>query len=166
MLRRVFILALIILAPLFARPVAAADWRDVCGIFAGVSGAWLDGPGAAFPADVEAFGAAAASLQPHISVIASTSYGFTHSYFRGDGGVRFTATDVDNPDFNVYLGVRYRWGSTADMRPNEWAPDAGLGWKPAPETWPNFQLAADAGYGLQSNRMLTYVRAMYSFPLK
>ena len=91
----------------------------------------------------------------------SVAYGFSNSYVRGDGGFRLTATDVDNPDFNVYLGMRYRTGSKDAVRPAEWAPDAGFGWKPNPKQWPNIVLGADAGYGLQSNRVLTYVAVRY-----
>ena len=130
-------------------------------IAVGANGVWFDGPGSAFPADFEASVNTSASLSPHISAVGSAAYGFSNSYVRGDAGFRVTATDVESPDFNVYLGIRYRAGSKDAVRPNEWAPDAGFGWKPNPKAWPNLVLGADAGYGLQSNRVLTYVAVRY-----
>jgi hypothetical protein len=130
----------------------------------GANVVWLDGPGSAFPADFEAGVQSSASLSPHISAVASASYGFSNSYLRWDGGFRVTATDVADPDFNVYLGARYRGGSTAEVRPNEWAPDAGFGWKPN-KAWPNIVVGGDAGYGLQSNRVVAILAVRYLIPL-
>lgn len=144
----------------------AATVGDVLRASAGVNAVWLDGPGTQFPADVEAAGQASASLSPHLSLVSSLGYGFSHSYFRWDGGARVTATDVNNPNFNVYLGIRYRGGSIAAVQPNEWAPDAGVAWKPNPTAWPNFVVGADAGYGLQSNRVLTYLALRYLLPIR
>ena len=130
-------------------------------IAVGGNAVWLYGPDAEWPADVEASANLSASLSPHISVVGSAAYGFSHSYFRGDGGLRVTATDVENPNFNVYLGLRYRGGTIDAVQPNEWAPDAGFGWKPNPKEWPNIVVGADAGYGLDSQRVLTYVAVRY-----
>ena len=161
------VLALIILGCiLLATPSRAADLSQTVHIAAGVNGAWLDGPGAAFPADFEAGGTAWASLSPHISAFADTYYGFSHSYVRWDGGAKVTASDVDNPNFSIYLSAKYRGGSTADLQPNEWAAGAGLGWKPNPAAWPRVIVGVDAAYGLQSNRVLAYLALRYTIPLK
>lgn len=143
--------------------VALASAEPAIKVAAGVNGAWLDGPNAAWPADVEAGATGSASLSPHISLVGSGFYGFSHSYFRYDAGARVTATDVDNPDFNAFLGIKYRGGSTIDVRPNEWAPDAGFGWRPFPQISPNVVVGVDAGYGLQSNRVLATVAVRYLF---
>ena len=165
MLRKALLSALVLVCLPFATG-RAASLNEVVHAFGAVNGAWLDGPGAAFPADLEAGGTASASLSPHITAVASTMYGFSNSYVRWDGGFRVTATDAENPNFNVYLGIRYRGGSKADVRPNEWAPDAGFGWRPNPQKWPNIIVGADAGYGLESSRVLSYIALRYLIPLK
>ena len=157
--------AALALALLATQAHAASTFGDVVRLSAGANGVWLYGTGSAFPADFEASGNASASLSPHLSGVGSVAYGFSHSYVRYDAGFRVTATDVENPNFNVYLGVRYRGGSKDAVRPSEWAPDAGFGWKPNPVTWPNIVVGADAGYGLESERVITYLAVRYLFPL-
>jgi hypothetical protein len=154
---------LALLSALLALPAQAARFSDVARFAVGVNGAWLDGPGSAFPADFEASGNAALSLSPHISAVGGLAYGFSRSYFRYNAGARVTATDVDNQNFNVFLGARYRGGSTADVRPNEWEVDAGFGWRPAPDIWPRIVVGVDSGLGLQSNRSLTVAAIRYTF---
>jgi len=127
---------------------------------AGANGAWLQGPDAAFPQALEAGATASSSLSPHISLVGSGFYGFKENYERYSAGARVTATDVADPNFNVYLGVQYRGGSKDSVRPNEWAPDAGFGWKPN-KNWPRVIVGADAGYGLQSNKVLAIVALRY-----
>lgn len=167
-MKRIPLLMLFSLAALatIPRPTVAQTLAESVHVYGGANGAWLNGPGAAFPADFEAGGSVSASLSPHISLVGSSFYGFSHSYTRWDGGARVTATDVDNPNFNVYLGIRYRGGTTSAMLPEEWAPDAGVGWKPSPARWPNLILGADAGYGLQSSRTVAYLAVRYLIPLK
>jgi len=151
------LVAAIVLAA--ALPARAAE---VFKANAAVNSVWLDGPGTEFPADVEAGATASASLSPHISLVGLGVYGFSNSYLRWNGGVRVAATDVENPNFNVFLGLGYRGGSTSAVQPNEWAPDAGVGWKPSPKSWPRLTLGADAGYGLESKRVLAYLALRYS----
>ena len=161
------ILAVLALGVLLAPNVSrATDFADAVRIAAGVNGAWLDGPGAAFPADVEAGGTAAASLSPHLSTFADVYYGFSHSYVRWDGGVKATLTDVDNPNLSAYLSLKYRGGSISALQPSEWAAGTGIGWKPNPAAWPRLVLGADAAYGLQSNRVVAYLAVRYLIPLK
>lgn len=146
-------------------PSHASSLGDSFGLAAGANATWLDGPGAGFPVDLEATGNGKLSISPHLSAVASLNYGFAHSYIRWDGGFRATATDVNNPNFNMYLGIRYRGGSIVEVQPNEWAPDAGIGWKPWPEMVPNLIFVADASYGLTSSRSLAYAGLRYVLPL-
>lgn len=149
----------LLLLLLVAAPVGAATKPFRAAV--GANGVWLDGPGAAIPQDVEAAANASVSLSPHLSVVGNGAYGFSHSYVRGDIGARVTATDVDNPNFNAFLGMEYRTGSKDAVRPAEWAPNAGFGWKPAPASHPRVVVGAKAGYGLQSQRVLAYVGLRY-----
>jgi hypothetical protein len=129
----------------------------------GANGVWLNGPATEFTKDFEAGPIVSASLSPHISAVAHAFYGLSGNYIRYDGGARVTATDVENPNFNLYLGILYRNGSTAAVRPGEWAPDAGVGWKPNPKAWPNIILGADAAYGLESQRIVSYAAVRWQF---
>lgn len=156
--------AIVAVCTLLAMP--ARSQGLVSHVYAGANGAWLDGPGSAFPADFEAGGSASASLSPHLSAVGETYYGFSHSYVRWSGGVRATVSDVDNPDFNTFLGISYRGGSTSAVQPGEWAPDAGFGWRVAPSTWPNLLAVGRAGYGLTSNRVLLTLGLRWEVPLR
>ena len=146
-------------------PLAHAD-APVFKVYAGANGAWLQGPDTAFPTDFEGGGAASASLSPHLSAVGQVFYGFSHSYIRYAGGLRVTTTDVNNPNFNTFLGVRYVGGSTAAFRPSEWAPDAGFGWRPSPANWPRLTVTGDAGYGVTSARALFTIGLRYEIPLQ
>lgn len=148
--------------------LAAAACADgiVDKLYVGAGGAWLDGNSSAFPADVEAHGGVSSSLSPHLSVIGGLDYGFTHSYFRYQGGARVTATDVENQDFNSFLGLVYRGASKPEITPNEWAPDAGFGWRAFKKEWPRVLLTGEASYGLTSKSVIASLRAVYAFPIK
>lgn len=160
------ILLLIILGcVLLGAPNAHSAPADALRLYVGGNAAWLDGPGADFPADFEASGNAAASLSPHIALTGGLAYGFTHSYLRWEGGARVTATDAANPNFDVFLGVDYRGGSTSAVQPSEWAPYAGLGWRPNPERWPALTLGAKSSLGLTSDRTLSIVAVRYMLPV-
>lgn len=160
-----FLAAVLVLATLAAFQPAHAASPPVS-IAAGLNGAWLVGPNAAFPADLEAGGTAWSSLSPHISAVGGAWAGLSHAYVRWDGGLRATVTDVDNPNFNTFLGLRYRGGSTNEVGPNEWAPDAGFGWRVAPTVFPRLTFVGDAGYGLTSHRVLALLGFRWGIPLK
>ena len=160
------LLALVAMALLLFGLPARAETVQPLHFAAGVNGAWLDGPGAQFPADAEAGGTAWASLSPHISAFADTYYGFSHSYLRWDGGAKVTASDVDNENFSLYLSVKYRGGSINALHPNEAAYGAGFGWVPAPDTWSRVVVVGDASIGAQSNRTIAYLGLRYLVPLK
>lgn len=159
------LLAALVLCCTLAPLAHAAEKPAPVNFAAGVNGAWLDGPGAAFPADVEAGGSAFSSLSPHLSAFVDSYYGFSHSYVRWDGGVKATVTDVDNKNLSVYLALKYRGGSIRAMKPDEWAAGTGIGWKPNPAAWPRLVIGADASYGLESNRVIAYLAARYLIPL-
>lgn len=136
---------------LACRDARAASPGDVVVRFAaGANGIWFDD--SANPSDFEAGAAARASLSPHFSVVGSGYYGFAHSYLRGSAGIRVTATDVDNPDFSIGLGVQRHFSSEPALRPEEWAYDASIGYRPWPETNPKVTLIAQGGYGIDSNQ--------------
>lgn len=131
----------------------------------GANGAWLTGTDAEWPADAEAQGTLWTSISPHIDLGGSAVYGFTHSYIRGEGFAKITATDVDNRDFNLYLKVSYRGGSVDALQPAEWAYGAGFGWCPAPIRFPRFLLVGDAATGVESQRIIAILGGRYYFPL-
>lgn len=159
-----FYVAALVVAALCFPLKAHAEPKGLLTLAAGVNGVWPSGADIAFPSAFEAGATASSSLSPHISAVASTFYGFGEEYVRWDAGGRVTATDVDNPDFNIYLGIRYRGGSKASVQPSEWAPDAGFGWAPFQNK--NIILGADAGYGLDSKTVLSIVALRYRFPVR
>lgn len=134
-------------------------------VAAGVGGAWFEGPGTDFPVDFEVGGTAWSSLSPHLSAVGGAWWGVSHSYGRYEAGLRCTASDVLNPNFNTFLGVGYRGGSTSALRPNEWAANAGFGWRLSPDRYPNLTVAGIAGYGLISSRALATLGLRYALPL-
>ena len=149
-----FVLAFVAAVVAWAFPASAKVDQQPIHVAAGVNGAWLDGPGSAFPADIEVGGSAWSSLSPRISATANGFYGCSHSYLYGDAGARFTFSDAENPNLNSYLGVAYLGGSTKAMQPWEWAVRAGAGLRPLPASWPGFTIGADATYGLKTSRAI------------
>lgn len=129
---------------------APALGSPIVKVYAGAQGAWFDD--AARPSDFEAGANGRASLSPHIDLVASTYYGFSHSYLRGSGGVRITATDVDDPNFSIGLGLQYQASSEPAIRAEEWAPDVSIGWRPWPLDLPKVVLIGQGSYGLTSNQ--------------
>ena len=118
-------------------------------MYAGAQGVWYDDD--VKPSDFEAGGNARASLSPHISAVGCAYYGVSHSYLRGSIGARVTATDVDNPNFSIGLGIQYQASSRPDIRAQEWVPDVTIGWKPWPNDLPRWIVIGQAGYGLTTN---------------
>ena len=141
---RFVLLLLLLLLP----AVAGAD--VVSAFYGGANGIWYDDQ--AEPADFEAGGSGSLSLQPHISLVGSGWYGFSHSYFRAAAGVRVTATDVDDSNFSVGIGIQYHASTEPTIRPEEWCPDASIGWKPWPTDQPKLIVIAQGAYGLTSNQ--------------
>lgn len=143
----------------------SATLSDMFGAYAGVNAAWLQGPDVAFPVDVEGSGNVKFSLSPHLSATGMLAYGFSHSYLRYDADARVTATDVNDPNFNLFLGIGYRGGSVAAFEPGEWAPNAGFGWRPSPESAPWLTIVGKSSVGLVSHNTITYLGGRYALPI-
>lgn len=143
------LLSFLLLVALASPALAQSDLSHIVKLAAGVNAAWFTGPETSFPSDIEACGNAAMSLSPHLSLVGDAAYGFDHSYFRGSGGARVTVTDTENPNFSVGLGISYHAASEPGVRPNEWCPEAAVGWLPFAERWPALSAVAKAGYGLK-----------------
>lgn len=143
------LVALAFAAPAFAQtdPTLPPSPR-VVNLYAGANGVWFDDD--ARPSDLELGGNVAASLQPNIAAVGAAYFGVDHSYLRGSLGVRVTATDVDNPLFSIGLGIQYQASSEPELRPEEWCPDASIGWRPWP-TQKDWIVVGQAAYGLDSN---------------
>lgn len=148
-MRRDFGLLFALVGALVVAPVAQA--ADVVAIHAGANLISFDGA-ANLPTDFELGATGRASLSPHLSLVGSGWFGFDGSYLRGTGGVRVTATDVENPDFSVGLGMEYWASSEADIRPQEWVATASLGYRPWPESMPKLVLGVQGGYGIESDQ--------------
>lgn len=158
-MRKLLILAALLLV---AAPVHAQA-PSVVKAAIGANGVWFDDT--AKPSDFELGGNVRASLSPHIAAVGAGYYGFSNSYLRGSAGIRITATDVDNPDFSVGLGMQYNFSSEPSIRPEEWTPDASIGWRPWPAEMPNVILVAQGSYGLDSNTAYVIVGARYALSL-
>lgn len=162
-----FLALVVMVFILYGPPCArAGTFLEGVQVAAGANGAWLDGPSAAFPADFEAGGSASGSLSPHISAYGDLYYGFSHSYLRWDTGGKLTVSDVDNPDFSVFLCVEYRGGSIDALQPNEVAYGAGFGLVPWPERFPNFIVGGKAAVGGKTDRTIASLAFRYLLPLK
>ena len=116
------------------------------------------------PSDFELGGTGSASLSPHISGVGSLFFGVSRTYLRGSAGMRVTATDVNDPNFSIGLGLQYQVCSEADLRPQEWAPDASIGWRPCPEMMPRVSVGAQGSYGLDSGTAMLLLAVRYSLP--
>lgn len=152
-MRFVLVLAALALAvPAFAEPVAK--------VYGAANLVTFDGA-ADLPSDLEAGLNGRLSLTPHVSVVGAAYYGFDNSYLRGQGGLRVTATDVDNPNFSIGIGIQYQVCSDEDIRPRELAPDVSIGWKPWPVAAPKVVVGVQGSYGLDSNQAGFLVAVRY-----
>ena len=141
---------------------AASVWQ-AASFGVGGSGVWVDEGGAPAFRDVEGVGTAAVSLTPHISVVGAVAYGVDRSYVRGSGGVRLTATDVNNPDFSVGVGVSRHYVSEPESGLDEAAAEAVVGWKPLAQS--KWILGGSAVYGLDTGRRRFSVSLIWPFKL-
>jgi hypothetical protein len=138
-------------ALLFVTTTATAGgFANTTSLALGANGVWSDGATERV-SDVEACVNGAMSLSPHISGVGSVNYGFLNNAYRSTAGVRITATDVNNRDFSVGIGVQYHLYNGSELKPNEWCPDVAVGFRPWPKTVPAFTLTGLAWYGLDSN---------------
>lgn len=154
-MRKLVVLLMLLAVPASAQVTAPSIFK----VFAAANGIWYDGNPKLAP-DFEAGATARASLSNHLSGVGSLFYGFDQSYIRASLGGRITATDVSDPNFSIGAGMQYYFSSEPKIRPQEWAPDVTIGWKPWPETIPKLIIGAQGAYGLSSKQafMLAGVR--------
>jgi hypothetical protein len=138
-MRKGFAVAAIV-AALFMAGHAQAD--EVLKFALGANGVWYDNETS--PADLEVGGNARAAFSPHIAAVGAAYYGLDKSYLRGSAGVRFTVTDVQNPNFSIGVGVQYHASSDPNVRPEQWCPDVSVGWRAWPEQLPKVLLTGQA----------------------
>jgi hypothetical protein len=147
------------------RPAHAAGssvWNAVS-VSVGGQGRWLD-QGTATPSrDFEAAANGALSLTPHVSVTAGVAYGIDGQYVRGQTDARLTATDANDPNFNVWLGGGWYFSKHESDGLNEPAAKAGLGWRFLRDR--PFVLGATAAYGLDTGRRCVTISAVYAFKI-
>jgi hypothetical protein len=157
-------LALFTIALLVCAGVASAQLiappEPIFKLYAAANGIWYDGD-PTLPPDFEIGATGRASLSPHISGVGSLYYGFDNSYLRGSAGARITATDVNDPNFSIGVGIQYYFSSENDIRPQEWAPDVAIGWKPWPQTMRRLIVGALGTYGLDSKKALLLAGVRY-----
>lgn len=158
-----FMLAALIALAVLAFP-AAASTNGVVAAHVGANGVWFVDADP-YQADVEAAGTLSASLSPHVSLVGGAEWGVCNSYVRGQAGARITVTDVNDPNFSIGVGAQYRMASKAVLRPNEWAADVSLGYRPFPVEYPRLSLVAQGWYGFDTHRAGALVGARWRFPI-
>lgn len=127
----------------------ASVW-DAASIGIGGQGVWVDEGGASALRDAEAIGRASIGVTPHVNLVGGISYGVDKSYLRGSGGVRLTATDVNDPNFSIGIGISRHYVSEPGAGLDEAAGEAAIGWKPFASS--RVILTGLAAYGLDTGR--------------
>ena len=141
------------------KPAHAANvWQSLT-FGVGANGAWYD---SADNGDLEVAGKAALSVTPHISLVGGLAYGFSGTYLRESLGARITATDVDDQNFSLGLGVSRHFASEPGNSLEEWAGEAAVGWKPFQTS--SVIVTALAAVGLESRT--PFITAGVVFPVK
>jgi hypothetical protein len=157
-----------IVAALFALALAVPAYAGKGPSFGadiGANAVWFDAVAATPPNEFEGGLFAHASLQPHISVVGSGLRGFRNEYWHGAGGLRFTATDVDNKDFSIGVGIQYHASDNTDLRPQGWAPDVTLGWAPSPKDFHALTVILQGSYMLDTKDAAAAVGARWMLPI-
>ena len=165
--RKTAVFGLLILAVLIAWAWASASHASTNGMmnaYVGANGTWFDNADP-YQGDCEVTGNLSASLSPHITLTGGAYWGVCNSYLRGVTAARICATDVNNPDFSVEVGIGYRFASKEELRPNEWAPEVSVGYRPFPQDWPRLALIGQGWYGLDTRRAGAAVGVRWRFPL-
>ena len=143
---------------LFASWFPAADDCDGASLWQATSfgiggqGVWVDEGTAPAFRDAEAIARAAIGVTPHVNIVGGVSYGVDKAYVRGSGGVRITATDVNDPNFSIGVGVSRHYTSEPGAGLDEAAGEAAIGWKPFASS--RVLLTGLAVYGLDTGRRL------------
>jgi hypothetical protein len=139
---------------------AASLWESVS-VGIGGQGVWVDEGGAPAFRDAEAIGRASLGVTPHVNLVGGVSYGVDKSYLRGSGGVRITATDVNDPNFSIGVGVSRHYVSEPDAGLDEAAAEAAIGWKPF--TSSRVILTGLAVYGIDTGRRMFSAGVVWPF---
>ena len=158
----VHVAAICVLVLLAVPAWAVSPWQ-AASFGVGGQGLWADEGVAPSFKDAEAIGRASVSLTPHISVVGGVSYGVSGSYLRGSAGARLTATDVNDPDFSIGIGVSRHWVSESGRTMDEAAAEAGIGWRPIQSS--KFIVTALASYGFDSGRRMISAGILFPFKL-
>jgi hypothetical protein len=162
--RNAVLFGIVALLALAAVAPSHASTNGVMNAYVGANGAWFTNADP-YQGDLELTGNLSASLSPHISAVGGMAWGTCNSYLRGSAGVRITATDVNDQDFSIAVGAQYRIASKEELRPNEWATDVSIGYRPFPVDWPRLTLIGQGWYGLTSQKAGALVGARWRFPL-
>jgi hypothetical protein len=151
MMHRLKILAVALSLSLASAAHGASLWEAATfGI--GGQGVWVDEGTAPAFRDAEAIARAALGVTPHVNLVGGASYGVDKSYLRGSGGVRLTATDVNDPNFSIGIGISRHYASEPGSGLDEAAGEAAIGWKPFASS--NVVLTGLAAVGLDTGRRL------------
>lgn len=156
-----FLKCLMLFGLLVASSAAAQTDPRAIHVFLGGNGVWYQGD-RNLPADFEVGSNAAASMSPHLSLVGAAYYGVQESYLRGSFGARATATDVNDPNFSIGIGAQYHVSSEPQKRPQEFAGDVSLGWRPYPVNMPRVIVIAQSWWGFRSNQIGLIAGIRYS----
>lgn len=129
----------------------------------GGQGVWVDEGGLSAFRDAEAIGRASVGITPHVNLVGGVSYGVDKSYLRGSGGVRITATDVNDPNFSIGIGISRHYVSEPGAGLDEAAGEAAIGWKPFATS--RVILTGLAAYGLDTGRRVFSAGVVWPFKL-
>jgi hypothetical protein len=127
----------------------------------GVAGRWLYDGEVTGDREVEGIGNVAVSVTRHLSVTGGLAYGFNDAYSRSQADVRITATDADNPRFNVWFGAGRYWTKDEANGLDEFAGKAGVGW--VPMDGKPFVLGLTAAHGLDTGREQVSASLVFAF---
>lgn len=137
---------LLVLLMLIAVPVQA---EEVLKLYAGGNVSWPNSE--ALPMNYELGANARASLSEHLALVGAAYAGVKDpGYARASFGLRVTATDVNDPNFSIGVGIQRHVSNDGTVRPEEWMTDVSLGWRPMPERFSRVIVGAQAGYGLDT----------------
>lgn len=153
-MKRFMLLFVLLLLPALA---LAAD-KPAIYLSAGANAVWFDENSK--PSDFELGTTAALSGSANLAAVGSVFFGLDNSYARATAGFRITASDANDKNFSVGLGMVYQFSSES-VRPQEWTPDVTIGWAPVPELLPKLIIGGEAGYGLTSKTAFVMASARY-----
>jgi hypothetical protein len=161
-MKKLFATLLVLISAILIMGMGArlAHSEEVLHYALSAQGCWVDAV-KPIPDDFEGGLNVAASVQPHLALVGAAYYGFQHSYQRGSLGVRFTASNPDDPYFSVHVGGQYHFSSDPGLRAQGFAPDAAVGWVPWPQTQPAVILVMLGSYNIDANQAVLTAGVRY-----